>query len=90
LEPDLLGEHLVATELAGFGEVIAGVLQRDDPVALAQPLDVYARAVVAYPALSVAVGSVLSSSLETPVPGGDRAGRDSHQSGPDVGHHNRG
>ena len=65
LEPDLLGEHLVATDLAGFGEVLTGVLQRENPAALAQPLDVYARAVVAYPALSVAVGTVLSGHLET-------------------------
>jgi hypothetical protein len=65
LEPDLLGEHLVATELAGFAEVLAGVLQRDNPAALAQPLEVYARAVVAYPALCVVVGTVLSANLET-------------------------
>jgi len=65
LEPDLLGEHLVATELAGFGEVLTGVLQRDNPAALAQPLDVYARAVVTYPDLAAAVGAVLSTHLKT-------------------------
>lgn len=63
MEPDLLGD-LVATELAGFGAVLGGVLQRADPAALAQPLDVYGRAVVAYPVLRAAVGTVLSTNLE--------------------------
>jgi hypothetical protein len=40
-------------------------LQRENPAALAQPLDVYARAVVSYPALRAAVGAVLSTNLET-------------------------
>jgi hypothetical protein len=53
------------TEFAGFDEVLAGVLQRVKPAALAQPLDVYARAVVAYPALRGAVDTVLSGNLET-------------------------
>ena len=65
MEPDLLGEHLVATELAGFGEVLTAVLRRENPAALAQPLDVYARAVVAYPDLAAAVSAVLSTNLET-------------------------
>ena len=64
LEPDLLGEHLVATELAGFGAVLGGVLQRTDPAALVQPLDVYARAAAASPPLRDAVGTVISTNLE--------------------------
>jgi len=41
--------------------VLAAVLRRDNPAALAQPLDVYARAAVAYPDLAAAVGAVLST-----------------------------
>jgi hypothetical protein len=65
LEPDLLGEHLVATHLAGFPKVLAGVLDRDDPAALTQPLDLYARAGIDHPALAAALGPVLSGHLET-------------------------
>jgi hypothetical protein len=64
LEPDLLGEHLVATHLAGFPHVLAGVLDRDDPATLTQPLDVYARAAVDHPALAAALRPVLSTRLE--------------------------
>ena len=64
LEPDLLGEHLVATHLAGFPQVLAGVLERDDPAALAQPLGLYARAAVDHPAFATALRPVLSAHLE--------------------------
>ena len=61
LEPDLLGEHLVATQLAGFREVLEGVLHRDNPANLIQPLDVYARAAITDETLRAAVGKVLST-----------------------------
>jgi predicted RNA-binding Zn-ribbon protein involved in translation (DUF1610 family) len=64
LEPDLLGEHLVATHLTEFPQVLSGVLKRDNPVALTQPLDLYARAAAAHPTLAAALRPVLSADLE--------------------------
>ena len=63
LEPDLLGEYLVATHLTDCPGVLAGVLERSDPASLAQPLDVYARAAPDHPSLASALRSVLSANL---------------------------
>lgn len=45
LEPDLFGGHLVAQHLTDTRNVLAGVLRLNNPVDLAQPLDMYARTV---------------------------------------------
>ena len=42
LEPDLIGEHLVATTLTDMPPVLTGVLTRDAPYAVVQPLNLYA------------------------------------------------
>ena len=63
LEPDLLGEHLVAAHLGDFPAVLAGVLKRTDPAALVQPLELYARAAPSYPNLESTLQSVLSDLL---------------------------
>ena len=90
LEPDLLGEYLVATELAGFGEVLGGVLQRVDPAALAQPLGCLRPRRRRLPRAACRRGHRAQHQSGGAVPGGDRAGRESHQPGPAVGHHHRG
>ncbi len=63
LEPDLLGEHLVAAHFTEYPGVLAGVLQRDDPTALTQPLELYARAAADNPAFAAALGPVLTTAL---------------------------
>jgi hypothetical protein len=63
LEPDLLGEYLVAQHLTSQPEVLAGVLRGRNAAALAQPLDLFARATVDYPMLAMALRPVLEESL---------------------------
>jgi hypothetical protein len=63
LEPDLLGEYLVARHLTGLPWLLAGVLRQDNAAALAQPLDLYARAAVDYPLLAEALQPVLEDTL---------------------------
>ena len=63
LEPDLLGEHLVATTLSAMPEILHGVLAASDPHAAVQPLDVYARAAPDHPELARALQAVLSEQL---------------------------
>jgi tetratricopeptide (TPR) repeat protein len=63
LEPDVIGEHLVATTYAREPGVLAGVLARDNPAALVRPLTVFARAAPNYPDLAEAVSPILSERL---------------------------
>jgi len=63
LEPDLLGEHLVATSFSGCPDVLAGVLDRGSSARVVQLLDVCARAAAEHPQLAAALGPVLSQSL---------------------------
>lgn len=62
LEPDLLGEHLVATTFSRQPEVLRGVLTGDDPTEITRPLEVLARAAADHPVLSNAL---------TPIVGGE-------------------
>jgi tetratricopeptide (TPR) repeat protein len=64
LEPDLLGEHLIAVTYAHEPAILAGVLQTDDPAALLRPLDVYARAAIEHPDLRATVAAILTDSLQ--------------------------
>jgi hypothetical protein len=63
LEPDLVGEHLVATTLTALPEVLHGVLNTTNPQAAVRPLDVYVRTVPDHPVLAEAVAPVLSNEL---------------------------
>ena len=63
LEPDLVGEHLVATCFSEHPRVLAGVLDRQDPQAVFQPLDLYARAAPDHPPLAAALRPVLTDRL---------------------------
>jgi tetratricopeptide (TPR) repeat protein len=65
VEPDLLGEYIVADCLGADQGVLAGVLERQDPASVVQPLDMYARAAADYPRLAATLGPVLSSALES-------------------------
>ena len=63
LEPDLVGEHLVATTLTCLPDVLRGVLTAANPQASVQPLDVYARAAPDHPTLATALAAVLCDQL---------------------------
>jgi tetratricopeptide (TPR) repeat protein len=62
LEPDLLGEYLVAETLTDLPAVLAGVLAERSQ-AIIQPLDVLRRAAADYPKLEAAVKPILSHEL---------------------------
>lgn len=62
LEPDLLGEHLVARTFSDRPDILAGVLNRPSPPESSRPLDVYARAAPDHPALASALEPILSRS----------------------------
>ena len=63
LEPDLLGEHLVVDCFSEQPDVLAGVLDRANPLAAFQPLDLYARAAPDHPELRAALGPVIDERL---------------------------
>ncbi|MDQ0000145.1 tetratricopeptide repeat protein [Pseudarthrobacter sulfonivorans] len=63
LEPDLLGEYLVSSTLAGFPQVLAAVLDREHPESLIQPLETYARIAASDNKFADAARPVLSSNL---------------------------
>ncbi len=63
IEPDLLGEHLVARCYGDDRGVLAGVLDRPDPASVVRPLETYARAAVDHPGLAAVLGPVLSGAL---------------------------
>jgi hypothetical protein len=75
LEPDLLGEHLVATTYADHPEVLAAVLDRDTPHAIIQPLDLYARAAADRPELAAKLVPILSEPSQLPLRARSRSGR---------------
>jgi hypothetical protein len=63
LKPDLLAEYLVAQHLTSLPRVLAGVLRRENPAALAQPLELYARAGADHPQLREALEPILGECL---------------------------
>jgi Tetratricopeptide repeat len=63
LEPDLVGEHLVAETFTDQPGVLEGVLSFEDPRALAQPLEVYARVTADHPQLKAALRPIISDKL---------------------------
>ncbi|WP_461189932.1 hypothetical protein [Arthrobacter sp. Z4-13] len=64
LEPDLLGEYLVSTELSDFPEVLASVLGNEDAESLIRPPDTFARAAAYDGKLADAVRPILTAALE--------------------------
>ncbi len=64
LEPDLLGEYLLSTELGELPAVLAGALNRSPSARLNQPLDILTRAAAYDSDLAAAVGPILSDALE--------------------------
>ena len=63
LEPDILGEHLIASCFADQPGVLRDILDTDAPAALIRPLEVLTRAATDHPRLAATVGSVLSLAL---------------------------
>jgi Tetratricopeptide repeat len=63
IEPDLLGEYLVADCFSDSPSVLDGVLDRTEPKAVFQPLDLYARAAPDYPRLRSALGPLITERL---------------------------
>jgi tetratricopeptide (TPR) repeat protein len=63
LEPDLLGEQLVAETFTSMPELLTAAVSRPDPAALVHPLDVYARAAPYHPELAQVLSVVLSATL---------------------------
>jgi tetratricopeptide (TPR) repeat protein len=63
LEPDRVGEHLVATCFAKYPQVLSGVLDQRAPQAIVPPLDLYTRAAPDHPALARALREILSEKL---------------------------
>ena len=63
LEPDRVGEHLVATCFAKYPQVLSGVLDQRAPQAIVPPLDLYTRAAPDYPALARALREILTGKL---------------------------
>ncbi len=77
LEPDRIGEHLVARTFADDAAtehpaihagdepaLLAGVLQSDRPERLVQPLDLYARAAAEHPKLARTLTPILAAELQ--------------------------
>jgi tetratricopeptide (TPR) repeat protein len=60
LEPDLVGERLVADTFTDQPSVLAGALAREDPQAIIQPLEVYARAAADHAELAATLRPILS------------------------------
>jgi Tetratricopeptide repeat len=63
VEPDLVGEHLVATTWQDHPGVIAGALTRADPARLVHTLDLLTRAAIDYAALAATTTAVLRPRL---------------------------
>jgi hypothetical protein len=63
IEPDLLGEHLVATCYSENPRILAGVLDSPNPASIVQPLDTYERAAADHPQLVAGLRPVLSQAL---------------------------
>jgi tetratricopeptide (TPR) repeat protein len=63
LEPDLLGEHLVARSFFDQGSVLEKVLASSSPDAVARPLEVLARSAADHPELASTLGPILSVAL---------------------------
>jgi hypothetical protein len=63
LEPDLVGEQLIADEFSNQPAVLAGALAGERPQQLIKPLEVFGRAFGNHPKLAAAVQPVLSSEL---------------------------
>ena len=63
LEPDLVGERLVADTFADQPAVLTGVLAGEGPEGVIQPLEVYARAAADHPQLAAALQPILSREL---------------------------
>jgi tetratricopeptide (TPR) repeat protein len=63
LEPDLLGEHLVASTLREHPDVLSGVLEGSDPHGVVRALDVYARAAPEHPDLASVLRPILTQRL---------------------------
>jgi hypothetical protein len=64
LEPDLIGEHLVASCFAHQPEVLRGALVTDRPEEITRPLEVLARAGADHPDLAKTLSPILSEELE--------------------------
>jgi hypothetical protein len=63
LEPDMVGEHLIAESFAGLPSVLAGVLAAPSPRGITRPLEVYARAAADHPRLAAALQPIVSREL---------------------------
>ena len=63
LEPAILAEHLVAAALSDQPALLAGVLHRESPRAVVQPLDLYARAAPDHPALAGRLRAIVTDEL---------------------------
>ncbi len=64
LEPDLLGEHLVAETFSDQPHVLASLLARENPEESIRPLEVLTRAAIDHPELEAAVQPILSRQFE--------------------------
>ncbi len=63
LEPDLVGEHLVARCFTEQPEVLSGAIAGSEPEEITRPLEVLARAAADHPDLSEVLSPVLSAEL---------------------------
>jgi hypothetical protein len=63
LEPDSLGESLVADTFGAEPDVLAGVLESPDATTVVRPLDVLARTAVDHPTLRNTASAVLGERL---------------------------
>jgi tetratricopeptide (TPR) repeat protein len=64
VEPDLVGEYLVATTYARYASTLDGVLALQDADSLLRPLDVFARAAAEHPEFRKTVAATLSARVE--------------------------
>ena len=65
LEPDLIGEQLVADEFAELPEALSAALNMDDVDDLIRPLEVLGRAAADHPGLESALQPILGEKLKT-------------------------
>jgi hypothetical protein len=64
LEPDLVGERLIARSFIDQPEVLRGAMATEDPEQVTRPLEVLARAAASNKALAEALSPILSLELE--------------------------
>ncbi len=64
LEPDLVGEQLIADEFSEQPAVLAGALAGETPGQLVRPLEVFGRASANHPRLAAALQPILNSELQ--------------------------